>query len=191
MLTPLKSVFKKAFTPFTIIIIPHNSGKSRQIQIPSFGIIVVIGLFLFTCSISASYMLHLSNPTVSVKPLQVKAATPPAVNKKTPNEIKEEALASIAEKKLDEIQCTIDSLKKTDEKLKKSLCYDSKEELFSNVVLTDPLSLDLEAVREEADKAAENLDNIKGFIEKERDNYFATPRGWSVQGKITEHFGRR
>lgn len=201
MFSFLRFVLKKAFTPFTIMIIPHNSGKSRRIQIPSIGIIFVIGLFLLSCSLSASYVLQFTSPALSTNivatavplPSPVKPVVPkqPIVQQKTPQDIRKEVLAEIAETKLEEIQCTLESLKKRDEELKKLLCYDSKEELFSNVEFSDPLTLDLEEVQEEARRFAEGLKSIKEYIQKERDDYFAIPRGWPVKGKITERFGRR
>jgi murein DD-endopeptidase MepM/ murein hydrolase activator NlpD len=93
--------------------------------------------------------------------------------------------------KIEELQDTLTLLKQSEKELEVFLCYDSKEEILSNVDLTDPVSIELDIVRQEVQATVKKVPEIQAFLNVERDEGTVKPFGWPVKGRIVASYGRK
>jgi murein DD-endopeptidase MepM/ murein hydrolase activator NlpD len=163
----VRSLIKKAFTPITIMMIPHSDARSIRFKIPSIGIVVsavllVLGM-IFVFSIAVDALRY--------------------------NETREELAYYSGQ--FSEVRSTISTLKKTEEEFRKLFSLKSKEEVLENLDTSDSGSLDLESLKEQIKATMESTAEIKDYLSEKRDVYLSTPRGWPVDGHITSPFGWR
>ncbi|HVO67654.1 MAG TPA: M23 family metallopeptidase [Syntrophales bacterium] len=164
----LKTFFRKAFTPVTIMFIPHdNSRRSLNLNVPA------IGVFLSTiCSIvGAVYLLSMLPDAIRYQ------------------EIEKELLDY--SKKVVDFKTTLVSLKKAEQDLHHLISLGSKEKIFDNVDTSDIGSLDIDQVQEQIESSMKTVGAIKDYLRSQKDIYLATPNGFPVQGTISSTYGNR
>ncbi|MHB8881674.1 MAG: M23 family metallopeptidase [Thermodesulfovibrionales bacterium] len=160
-------VLKKAFTPVTIMLIPHSNSRSINLKVPSVGIVISVLLWF----IGTGYVL-----SVAVDALEYKR-------------MKENL--SYYSSQFIELKSTITSLKKAESELSRLFSFKTKEQVLKNIDDSDSGSLDMNNLKEQIRVSMESVGEIKDFLSQQRDIYVATPAGWPVEGHVTSSFGER
>lgn len=158
---------KKAFTPVTVMLIPHSNSRSLNFKIPSIGIILSVLLWL-TGSI---YVLSIAVNTVEYRMMKEKLG--------------------YYSGQFREMKSTLAYLKKTESEFRKLFALGSRERVIENFQATDSGSIDMDALKGQIRNTVETVKDIREYLHQQRDIYLATPRGWPVAGKITSPYGLR
>ena len=163
----IKPVFKKLFTPITIMLIPHSNRKSFNLKLPFAGVLASVIL----CGIGTMYVFSM------------------AVNAFEYHRMKEKV--QFYSGQFLELKASMAALKKADGEFRKLFSLKSREAVFENMDTSDNGSLDMEALKLEIKKTVENVGEIRDYLSQQRDLYMATPTGWPISGNVTSDFGRR
>jgi murein DD-endopeptidase MepM/ murein hydrolase activator NlpD len=163
----IRGLLKKAFTPVTIMLIPHSDAKSWRLKIPSVGVFASVMLWV----IGTAYIFSLAIDTFEYQRMK-------------------EKLAYYTEQ-FTELKSTIASLRESEDQFRKLFSVNSKEQVLKNLDTTDTGSVDLEELKKEIKVTMETVGGIKDYLSEQRDVYVATPRGWPVDGHMTSPFGER
>ncbi len=163
----IKKMLKKAFTPVTIMVVPHSDSRSWSFKLPSLGVIASIifwagaTVYLFSSGVSTVEYREMS------KRLKYYSA------------------------QFTEVEATIASLKKADTEFKRLFSFSSREKILENLDTSDSGSIDLENLKKQIRATMENVGEIKDYLSQQRDIFVATPKGWPVEGHVTSPFGLR
>ncbi len=164
----VKKYIKAAFTPITVLIIPHSSSKPYRMKLPSIGLIISIALWL----------------GLSVYIAKI------AVQTEQYYEMKEKL--GFYSTQFTELRTTIDALKKAEFDFRKIFALGGKDDILENLDTSDTGSIDMEMVKKQIQKTMESVANIRDYLSEQRDVYMATPKGWPVPGGyISSKFGYR
>jgi murein DD-endopeptidase MepM/ murein hydrolase activator NlpD len=163
----IRGLLKKAFTPVTIMLIPHSDAKSLRLKIPSVGVFASVMIWV----IGTAYIFSLAIDTFEYQRMK-------------------EKLAYYTEQ-FTELKSTIASLRESEDQFRKLFSVNSKEQVLKNLDTTDTGSVDLEELKKEIKLTMETVGGIKDYLSEQRDVYVATPRGWPVDGHMTSPFGER
>jgi murein DD-endopeptidase MepM/ murein hydrolase activator NlpD len=166
-LQKIKGLLKKAFTPVTIMLIPHSDAKSLRLKIPSVGVIASVILWI----IGTGYVCSLAMNAFEYQKMKQKL--------------------DYYNEQFTEVRSTIASLKESEDQFKKLFSLNSKEQVLKNLDATDTGSVDLEDLKKQIMITMENVGSIKDYLSEQRNVYVATPKGWPVNGHITSPFGER
>ncbi|MBI5188600.1 MAG: M23 family metallopeptidase [Nitrospirae bacterium] len=163
----IKRLFKKAFTPITIMLIPHSSTKPLNLKIPSIGVLVSILLWL----ICTTYVLSIAIDTSEYYRMKEKL--------------------NYYSNQFIELRTTISALKNAENEFRRLFSLGSKEKVLENIDISNSGSIDIENLKQQIKKTAETLGEIKDYLSQQRDLYMATPKGLPVKGNVTSYYGRR
>jgi murein DD-endopeptidase MepM/ murein hydrolase activator NlpD len=158
---------KKAFTPVTIMLIPHSSTKPLNLKIPSIGILVSILLWILG--------------TIYIFSIAVNAFEYQSMKNKL----------NYYSKQFSEMKVTMWSLKKAEKEFRRLFSLDSKEKVLENIDNPGSGSIDMENLKKEIAKSMEKISEIKNYLRLQKDIYLATPSGLPVRGAITSNYGKR
>jgi hypothetical protein len=120
-----RRLLKKAFTPVTIMVIPHSDSRAWRIKLPSIGIFVSIFL-----SVAGAFYLF---------SMGVRAGE---------YEDMKQRLNYYASQFI-ELRTTISSLKKAESDFKKLFSFSSREKVLENLDTSDSGSLDMDNLKKE------------------------------------------
>jgi murein DD-endopeptidase MepM/ murein hydrolase activator NlpD len=163
----IRFLFKKALTPVTIMVIPHENLRSLNIKIPSLGIF----LTLLLSAVGAFYILSLAF-----------------------NGFKYPALVEKVDfytKQFSQWNSTASALKGIEEDFRRIFSLQSKEKILEAIDTSSSGSIDIQNLMFELEKSAESVAAIKDYLRVQKDIYLATPKGYPVQGNVTSAFGKR
>lgn len=163
----VKRFVKKAFTPITIMFIPHSDGRPVRFRIPSIGILLVAVLWLG----GMAYVFSIGVNTVEYNKMKSKL--------------------NYYSSQFIEMRSTMDTLRETENEFAKLFHYKSKDEILENLDASDTGSLDLRELKRQIKITMETSGDIKDYLSKQRDIYLATPKGWPTDGHITSPYGWR
>ncbi|HXX80999.1 MAG TPA: M23 family metallopeptidase [Thermodesulfovibrionales bacterium] len=164
----LSGFIKKAFTPITIMLVPHSNSKHFSIKLPSIGIVLSVGLWL----IGSIYVISIAVNAFEYRMMR-------------------ERLKYYSGQFV-ELNATIAALKNAESEFRRLFSLGTREEVLENVHITsDSGSIDLEALRNQIKDTVENVKDIKEYLKEQKDIYMATPRGWPTTGRITSPYGSR
>jgi murein DD-endopeptidase MepM/ murein hydrolase activator NlpD len=163
----VRTFIKKAFTPITIMLIPHSDAKSLRIKVPSIGILASIVVW----SIGMAYVFSVAIDTFEYHRMKTKL--------------------DYYSGQFMELKSTISALKKTEIEFNKLFSLKSREKVLENIDTSDNGSLDMENLKKQIANTMETVGEIKDYLSQQRDLYVATPKGWPVEGHITSAFGAR
>ncbi|MCE5194007.1 MAG: M23 family metallopeptidase [Nitrospiraceae bacterium] len=163
----IKLFLKKAFTPITIMLIPHTSRKTVNLKIPSIGIAISIVLWL----IGTVYVFSVAVDAFEYYRMKEKL--------------------TYYSSQFIEIKSTMEALKKAEVEFKKLFSLKSKDKVLENVDTSDSGSIDMETLKLQIKNTVEKVGDIRDYLSQQRDLYMATPKGWPVTGNITSPFGMR
>ncbi|HYA31741.1 MAG TPA: M23 family metallopeptidase [Thermodesulfovibrionales bacterium] len=163
----LRKVLRKAFTPITIMLIPHSNSRPLSLKVPSIGVVLSVALWL----IGSSYVVSMAVNTIEYRGMKEKL--------------------NYYSGQFVELNATMDALKKTETEFRRLFSLGSREKVLESVPTTDRGSIDMEALRGQIRDTMERVKEIKEYLNKQKDIYLATPRGWPVEGRITSPYGKR
>ena len=160
-------LFKKALTPITIMVIPHENLRSLNFKISSLGIFSI----LLLSAIGAFYVLSLA----------VNGVKYPALVEKM----------DFYTKQFSEWNSTVSSFKETQEDFRRIFSLKSKERIPETLDASHSGSIDMQNLVQELQKSLESVDEIKDYLRIQKDIYLATPKGYPAQGHVTSPYGKR
>jgi murein DD-endopeptidase MepM/ murein hydrolase activator NlpD len=163
----VKRLVKKAFTPITIMFIPHSDGRPVRFRIPSIGILLMVVLWLT----GMAYVFSIGVNTVEYNKMKSKL--------------------NYYSSQFVEMRSTMDTLRETENEFAKLFKYKSKGKILENLDASDTGSLDLRELKRQIKITMETSGDIKDYLSKQRDIYLATPNGWPTDGHITSPYGWR
>src|SRR5512135_636091 len=121
----IKKMLKKAFTPVTIMVVPHSDSKSWSIKLPSLGVIASIVLWAVTCI----YLFSIAVNAVEYKEMSQRL--------------------KYYSSQFVEVKATIASLKKADTEFKRLFSFGSREKVLENLDTSDSGSIDVENIKKQ------------------------------------------
>ncbi len=163
----IKFLFKKSFTPITIMLIPHSNRKPINLKVPSVGIFISILLWL----IGTAYVFSIAVDTFEYNRMK-------------------ETLGYYSSQFI-EMKATMSALKKAETEFRRLFSLNSKEKILESVDTSDSGAIDMAALKQQIKKTMETVGDIKDYLSQQRDLYMATPKGWPVTGNVTSSYGRR
>lgn len=163
----VRKALKRAFTPMTIMLIPHSNSKPRSLKIPSIGILLSVFLWLT----GSAYVLSIAVNAFEYRMMREKL--------------------DLYTKHFVELSSTITGLKRAESEFKRLLSLGSKEKIIENYEASDSGSIDMASLSDQIKKSVETVQDIREYLREQKDLYVATPKGFPVEGHITSHYGRR
>jgi len=163
----VRTLFKKAFTPITIMVVPHENMRSLNLKIPALGIFLTLllsamgGFYIFSLALNG-----LEYPSLVEK-------------------------VDFYSKQFSQWSSTASSLREVEEDFRRIFSVKSKEKVLQLMDTSYSGSVDLQNLMSELQKSVETVDEIKDYLRIEKDIYLATPIGYPVNGRITSPFGKR
>ncbi len=166
-MSKIRRLSRKAFTPITIMLIPHSNSRHLSFKMPSIGIILSVAIWL----IGSAYIVSI------------------AVNAFEYRRMKEKL--NYYSSQFAELNVTIDGLRTAETEFRKLFSLGSKEKVLENVPAFDSGSIDMNALKDQIKKTMESVKGIKEYLKEQKDIFSATPRGWPARGPITSGYGER
>ena len=163
----IKLLIKKAFTPITIMLIPHTDRKALQVKVPSVGVFASVILWF----IGTVYVF-----SVAVDALEY-------------NRMKESL--NYYSGQFSEMRKTMTSLKNAEAEFRRIFSFKTKERVLENIDTSDNGSIDMENLKEDIKLTMESIGEIKDYLSQQRDLYMSTPKGWPVDGQVSSSYGYR
>jgi len=162
---------RRAFTSVTIMVIPHGGFSSLNLRVP----LAILIVTLLLAAVGGSYVLGLA-----VHGMEYKAQNTAMAEK-----------VRFYSKQFSQWGSTVESLRAAEYRFRRLFSLGSKEEVLENVDTASIGTLEVPDLIAELKKTAENVEEIKNYIEKQRDVYVATPKGYPAAGIITSPYGKR
>jgi len=163
----IKLLIKKAFTPITIMLIPHTDRKALQVKVPSVGVFASVILWF----IGTVYVF-----SVAVDALEY-------------NRMKESL--NYYSGQFSEMRKTMTSLKNAEAEFRRIFSFKTKERVLENIDTSDNGSIDMENLKEQIKLTMESIGEIKDYLSQQRDLYMSKPKGWPVDGQVSSSYGYR
>ena len=163
----IKLLIKKAFTPITIMFIPHSDRKALQVKIPSVGVFVSVILWF----IGTVYVFSV------------------AVDAFEYNRMKQSL--NYYSGQFSEMRKTMTSLKNAEAEFRRIFSFKTRERVLENIDISDNGSIDTENLKEQIKLSMESIGEIKDYLSKQRNLYVSTPKGWPVDGQVSSSYGYR
>jgi murein DD-endopeptidase MepM/ murein hydrolase activator NlpD len=163
----IKLLIKKAFTPITIMFIPHTDRKALQVKIPSVGIFASVILWF----IGMVYVFSV------------------AVDAFEYNRMKQSL--NYYSGQFSEMRKTMTSLQNAEAEFRRIFSFKTKERVLENIDTSDNGSIDMENLKEQIKLTMESVGEIKDYLSQQRNLYVSTPKGWPVVGQVSSPYGYR
>ena len=170
-MTKIRILLKKALTSVTIMVIPHDGLSALNLKVPMVGLLVTILL----ATIGGGYVLGLA-----INGLEYKAQ----------HSAMDEKLKFYAGQ-FYQWDTTVSALKSAEHKFRRLFSLGSKEEVLEKVESASVGSLEIPDLVLELRRTIQTVDEIKDYLEVQKDIYVATPKGYPVSGEITSNYGKR
>lgn len=162
-----KGFIKKAFTPITIMLIPHSNSKHFSLKLPSIGIFLSVAMWL----IGSIYVLSLAVKAFEYQMMKEKL--------------------NYYSSQFVELSATMTSLKAAESEFRRIFSLGTKEEVLENIHPYDSGSIDMDALKNQIKNTMERVKDINIYLKEQKDIYLATPKGWPVKGRISSPYGYR
>ncbi len=163
----IRFLFKKALTPITIMVIPHENLKPLNLKVPFVGIL--LALLVSTLGVIQTYKLIVNGLKYPFLIQKVNFYT----------------------EKFSEWNGTLAALKETERDFRKIFSSKSKNKVLETIDTSYSGDGDIETLMGEIQKTVERIDEIKDYLRIQKDIYMATPQGYPVGGNISSSYGRR
>ncbi len=160
-------LLRKALTPITIMVIPHENLKALNLKVPFVGIL--LSLLVLTLGAVQSYRLFMNGLKYTFLMYKVDFYT----------------------QKFSEWNSTITALKETESDFRKIFSLKSKDKVLDTVDTSYSGDIDIENLMGEIQKTVERVDEIKDYLRIQKDIYMATPIGYPLEGNISSPYGKR
>jgi len=163
----VRRLLKRAFTPMTIMLIPHTDRKSVSIKVPSIGVLLSV-VFWF---IGTVYVFSMAIDVFEYNRMKQKL--------------------DYYSSQFSEMQSTMAALKKAENEFRRLFSLKTKEKVLENLDTSDTGSIDMEKLKDQVKLSMETVGEIKDYMSQQKDLYVSTPKGWPVDGNVTSLFGKR
>jgi murein DD-endopeptidase MepM/ murein hydrolase activator NlpD len=163
----IKGFLKKAFTPVTIMLIPHSKSRPVNFKVPFIGMFTTLVL----CCFGTVYVLSIAVDTFEYYRMKDKL--------------------NYYSRQFLELNKTMTALKKAENEFKRLFSLKSREKVLENLDTSDSGSIDMENLKQQIKSTVESVGEIKDYLRIQRDIYVATPKGSPVVGMISSHYGQR
>jgi len=163
----IRRTLRKAFTPITIMIVPHSKSRLLRLKIPLAALLALMVLWGF----GTFYVVTTGVQTADYR--------------KMSREL------SYFSSQFVEMRSTVDSLQKADEEFTRLFSLKSKKKVLEAITSDDTGALDIDLLKKQVAQAMASVSEIRRYVEEERDIYYATPVGWPVPGALSSGFGKR
>jgi len=163
----IKRISRKAFTPVTIMFVPHSKTRPINFRVPFIGIFTS----LILCCLGIIYFFSIAVDTFEYYEMKEKV--------------------NYYSQEFTELNATISALKKAENEFRGLFSLGSKEKVLENVDTSDSGSIDLENLKQQIRITIESVGEIREYLKIERDVYVATPKGFPVRGDISSPYGHR
>lgn len=164
---------KKAFASVTVMVIPHDHVRTLNLKVP----IVFLVSTIFLALVGTGYLVNMT-----VKSIRYRAE-----NRRMAETVKKYSA------EFTEWNSTVEKLKLAGNDFRQLFSLGSKEEVLeeaSDMEFTG--SIDLPDLIEELQKARQEVEEIKEYLQVQKDVYVSTPKGYPVSGyRVTSNYGRR
>ncbi len=158
---------KKAFTPITIMVIPHENIKSLSVKLP----ISAIFLAILLCAIGSLQVFSLASKGLDYQLMAEKA--------------------NFFSRQFGEWNATLMGLKKSEQDFQRLFALGSKEKVLEKMETSFSGDIDWDSLKQEIERAVTEVNEIKDYLRAQKDLYQATPKGFPVSGPITSPYGMR
>jgi murein DD-endopeptidase MepM/ murein hydrolase activator NlpD len=162
-----RKFLRKAFTPITIMLIPHSSSRHVSLKIPSIGVVLSVAMWL----IGSLYVVSMAVNTFEYRKMKEKL--------------------NYYSGQFIELNATMTGLKKAESEFMRLFSLGTREKVLENLRTTDSGSIDMEALKDQIRNTMERVKDIREYLKEQKDIYLATPKGWPVPGNITSSYGNR
>jgi len=163
----IRFLFKKALTPITIMVIPHENLKPLNLKVPFVGIL--LAMLVLTLGVIQTYRLIVNGLKYPFLIQKVNFYT----------------------QKFSEWNSTLTALKETERDFRKIFSSKSKNKVLEAIDTSYSGDSDIENLMGEIQKTVERVDEIKDYLRIQKDIYMATPKGYPLEGNISSSYGRR
>jgi len=164
----VKRVCRKAFTPITVMFIPHDdTRKSININVPAAGV-MLLAIFCLAGFLSLCFLI--------------------------PEMLRYQHMESQIldhSRKVADFNATLVTLKKTQKDLHALIGLGSKEKILQTIDTSDIGAFDITQVQQQIESSMQVVGSIKDYLRTQKDLYLATPAGLPVTGPITSSYGGR
>jgi murein DD-endopeptidase MepM/ murein hydrolase activator NlpD len=167
MMHKLKLLLKKAFTPVTIMFVPHSKTRPLNIKVPFIGILVSIVIWCF----GTVYIFTVTVNTIEYYKMKDKV--------------------DYYSQEFTKLSMTMSAIKGAEKEFRRLFSLESKEEVLENIDISDSGSIDMENLKKEIRATIEDVAEIKDYLHVQRDIYMSTPKGLPVDGRISSSYGKR
>ncbi len=163
----LRQLLRKAFTPITIMFVPHSKTRPLNIKVPFIGILVLVIIWCF----GTVYIFTITVHTIEYYKMKDKL--------------------DYYSQEFIELSTTMSAIKTAEKEFRRLFSLESKEEVLEHIDISDSGSIDMENLKNEIRNTIENVGEIRDYLRVQRDIYFATPKGLPVDGSISSPYGKR
>jgi len=163
----IRFLFRKALTPITIMVIPHENLKPLNLKVPFVGIL--LALLVLTVGVIQTYGLIVNGLKYPFLIQKVNFYT----------------------QKFSEWNTTLTALKDTERDFRKIFSFKSKDKALETIDTSYSGDSDIETLMGEIQKTVERVDEIKDYLRIQKDLYMATPKGYPAEGNISSPYGKR
>ena len=167
----LANFFRKAFTSITIMVVPHDNHRSRNLKIPVAGIVIP----LLLAAVGCGYIFYLA-----VDGLKYKAQHTTMVEK-----------VDFYSEQFDQWDSTVTALKTVEGEFRQLFELESKDEVLESVDTSFIGSLEIPDLVDELKITINTVEEIKDYLRTQKDIYVATPKGYPAAGHISSPYGKR
>jgi len=163
----IRFLLRKALTPITILVVPHENLKPLNLKVPFAGILLT--LLVLTLGVIQTYRLVVNGLNYPFLMGRVDFYT----------------------QKFSEWNSTVTALKETERDFRNIFSLKDKDKILDTMNTSYSGDVDIENLMGEIQKASERVDEIKNYLRIQKDLYLATPKGFPVEGNISSPYGRR
>ncbi len=160
-------LFKKALTPITIMVIPHETLKSLNLKVPLLGIL--LSLILLGVGAVQTYRVAVNGLQYAIMVEKVNYYT----------------------QQFSQWNSTVTALKETEGDFRKIFSLNSKDQILETIDTSYSGDIDIQNLMAELQKSVEKIDEIKDYLRIQKDLYLAIPKGYPTEGNISSRFGNR
>ncbi|MGD0884857.1 MAG: M23 family metallopeptidase [Thermodesulfovibrionales bacterium] len=166
-MSKIRGFIRKAFTPVTIMLIPHSNSKPFNLKMPSVGIVFSVVMWI----VGTLYVLSVAVDAVEYRLMKDKL--------------------NYYSGQFIELRATMNGLQRAESEFRQLFSLGTKEKVLENVYPSDSGSLDIQALRGQITNTVQTVTEIKDYLKQQKDIYMAIPKGWPVTGQITSPYGNR
>jgi len=167
ILHKLKRLLKKAFTPITIMFVPHSKTRPLNIRVPFIGILISLIIWCF----GTVYIFSITVNTIEYYKMKDRV--------------------DYYSQEFMELSTTMSAIRGAEKEFRRLFSLESREDVLEHIDISDSGSIDMENLKKQVQHTIENVGEIRDYLHIQRDIYFATPRGLPVEGRISSPYGKR